>query len=97
MTARNFHFFPIPSSITYIGPPCTCPEESLPRYIIAIVQVKYLVAMPTKAETHIQKITAGPPILIASATPLIFPKHTVAANAADKTCKEEMSPCASGS
>src|SRR5690554_3206143 len=93
---KNFHFLPIPSSITYMGPPWTCPEESFPRYIMANVQVKYFVAMPTKAEIHIQKIAPGPPILIASATPLILPKPTVAATAEDKACSEVISPSALG-
>src|SRR5690554_7598737 len=94
---KNFHFFPIPCSITYMGPPCICPEESFPLYIIAKVQVKYLVAIPTKADTHIQKIAPGPPMLMAKATPLIFPKPTVAATAEAKAWREVMSPGALGS
>ena len=34
---------------------------SLPRYMIAREQVKNLVAMPTSALIHIQKIAPGPP------------------------------------
>src|SRR5690606_1777387 len=97
MMERNFHFLPIPSSITYMGPPWICPDESLPLYIMASVQVKYLVAIPTKAETHIQKMAPGPPMLMAKATPLIFPKPTVAATAEDKAWREVMSPLAFGS
>src|SRR5690606_40671709 len=95
--ARNFHFLPMPFSITYIGPPWIFPDESLPRYMMAKEQVKYLVAIPTNADTHIQKIAPGPPMLMAKATPLMFPKPTVAATAEDKACREVMSPLASGS
>jgi hypothetical protein len=60
--------------------------------MIARLQEKYLVAMPTKADIHIQNIAPGPPILIAMATPLIFPKPTVAAIAAESACLEDIWP-----
>src|SRR5690606_6931447 len=65
--------------------------------MMARVQVKYLVAIPTKADTHIQNIAPGPPMLIAKATPLKLPRPTVAATAEDKACREVMSPVALGS
>ncbi len=51
--------------------------------MIANEQVKNLVATPTKALIHIQKIAPGPPVTIAIATPLIFPIPTVAARCVD--------------
>jgi hypothetical protein len=65
--------------------------------MIARVQVKNFVAIPTKAETHIQNMAPGPPVPIANATPLILPRPTVAAIAEDKACKEVISPAAPGS
>ena len=47
--------------MTYMGPPCSTPSLSRPRYITASEQVKNLVAMPTTAVIHIQKIAPGPP------------------------------------
>ncbi len=91
------HFFSRPSRITYMGPPCTLPSESSPRYKMARVQVKNLVAIPTKALTHIQKRAPGPPIKIATATPLILPIPTVAARALDSASKCVISPGSSGS
>ena len=41
----------------------------------------YLVIMPKKADTHIQKIAPGPPAAIAVATPTMLPVPTVAASA----------------
>ena len=40
--------------------------------------------MPTMALTHIQNKAPGPPVWIATATPLILPIPTVPANALDK-------------
>ena len=47
--------------IMYMGPLRTVPSSSTSRYITDKVQVKNLVAIPTIAVTHIQKITPGPP------------------------------------
>ncbi len=66
-----------------MGPPCTFPSESFPLNITANVQVKNFVETPTKALIHIQKSAPGPPIVIATATPLIFPIPIVAAKAVD--------------
>ncbi len=82
-TARNFHLFPNPSSIKYIGPPRTWPSGSIRRYITARVHEVYLTAMPKTAVTHIQKSAPGPPMAIAVATPVIFPVPMVADKAAD--------------
>ena len=53
--------FFIPSSMKYMGPPRTLPSVSILRYMIARVHSVYLIAIPKKAETHIQKIAPGPP------------------------------------
>ena len=65
--------------MTYIGPPCSSPASSFPRYITAREQVKNFVAIPTMAVTHIQKIVPGPNRLIARATPAMFPMPIVPA------------------
>ena len=66
-----------------MGPPCTWPWSSSPRNKMAKVQEKNLVDMPTMALTHIQNNAPGPPIWMAMATPLIFPRPTVLASALD--------------
>ena len=86
-TARAFHFFPKPSVIKYIGPPCIFPAESFPLNIIANDDVKNLVDIPIIPLTHIQKIAPGPPIDIATETPAILPIPTVADKAVDKAAK----------
>ena len=75
--ASGFHFAPSPSTMKYIGPPCTWPWASRPRYITARLHVKNLVAMPTSAQTHIQNSAPGPPVVTATATPPILPMPTV--------------------
>ncbi len=95
--ANGFHFLPRPSTITYMGPPCTCPELSGPRYMIDSEQVKNFVAIPTMALSHIQKIAPGPPTVIAMATPEMFPMPIVAARALTSAWKWVMSPGSSGS
>ena len=71
--AKGFHDFPKPSIIKYMGPPCNSPALSFPLNIIAKVDVKNLVDIPTMALTHIQKIAPGPPMEMATATPAMFP------------------------
>lgn len=66
-----------------MGPPCISPAESLPRNITANEQVKNLVLIPKSAEIHIQKIAPGPPIVMATATPLTFPIPIVPAKAVE--------------
>ena len=54
-----------------------------------------LVVIPKIAVIHIQKIAAGPPIQIASATPPIFPVPTAPDIAVVKASKGVVSPSAS--
>ena len=82
--AMGFHFGPSPLVIKYIGPPCSTPSESGPRYITAREQVKNFVAMPSRALIHIQKMAPGPPVMIATATPLTFPIPTVPDKAVER-------------
>ena len=91
-TAIGFHFGPRPLVIIYIGPPCTSPLSSVPLNIIAEEPSKNLVAIPTIALTHIQKIAPGPPIVRAIATPAILPIPTVAAIALISASKELICP-----
>src|SRR5688572_25267914 len=85
------------SRITYMGPPCSSPRESLPRYKLANVLVKKLVDIPIKEVTHIQNKAPGPPIAMAAATPARFPIPTVDAKAVDKALYALICPGASGS
>ena len=52
----------------------------------------YLVAIPKKAETHIQNIAPGPPTAIAVATPTILPVPIVADMARHNALKLLISP-----
>ena len=72
---------------THIGPPCGLSGLSVLRYSIDIVTSVSLIAMPRKPMTHIQKIAPGPPSAMASATPPILPRPTVADSAADRAWK----------
>ena len=51
------------------------------------VDVKNFVDIPIIPLIHIQKIEPGPPILIATATPAIFPIPTVADKAVERALK----------
>jgi len=79
--AKGFQFFPKPSIMKYIGPPCNSPALSFPLNIIARVDVKNLVDIPTTALIHIQNTAPGPPIEIATATPATLPIPIVDDNA----------------
>ena len=96
-TASGFHFRPSPSTIIYIGPPCVSPASSFPLYITATVPSKNLVAIPTTALTHIQKMAPGPPMDSATATPAMLPMPTVAAMALVSASNEEICPAAPSS
>ena len=96
MYASQCQRFGKPSRITYMGPPRSVPALSRPRYITASVQVKNLVAMPTMAVIHIQKMAPGPPMTMASATPAMLPIPMVPASADDSAWKWVISPGSSG-
>ena len=55
-------------------------------------QVKNLVAIPSIAVIHIQKIAPGPPIWIANATPAMLPIPMVPAMPAVSALKWEICP-----
>ena len=57
----------------------------------------YLVAMPKKAASHIQKSAPGPPMQIAVATPTILPVPMVAERAVQSAPKLVTSPSPSDS
>ena len=90
--ASGRHFLPKPSVIIYMVPPCVSPAESLPRYIMASEPSKNFVVIPTRALTHIQNTTPGPPIATAIATPAMLPKPTVAAMALINAWNELICP-----
>src|SRR6056300_1054306 len=73
-----------PFLITHIGPPLGSLGFSIFLYSIDKVTSENLSAIPNTPTTHIQNIAPGPPSAIASATPPIFPRPTVADNAAVK-------------
>ena len=81
--AIGFHAFPNPSVIKYIGPPCISPRLSRPRNITASVHSKYFVLTPRRAEIHIQNMAPGPPVAMATATPLMLPMPIVPAKAVE--------------
>ena len=60
-TANQRHFFPIPFSIVYIGPPAVNPNESISLYFMDNVHSAYFNVVPKNAVTHIQKSAPGPP------------------------------------
>ena len=91
-TANHFHFLPIPSSMYVKGPPTIVPSFSLLRNLTARNPSAYFVAMPNMAAKIIQNNAPGPPILIAVATPIIFPVPKVAAIEIHRAPKEETSP-----
>ena len=78
--------------IMYMGPPCTSPFESRPLYMMDNAASKNLVDMPTMALTHIQKITPGPPMVSAMATPAMLPMPTVDAMALSRAWMELICP-----
>ena len=80
-----------------MGPPATAPVSSTVRYFWARVTSEYLVAIPRKAVTHIQKRAPGPPQWMAMATPAMLPMPTVAERAVVRAWKWETSPGSSGS
>ena len=67
--------------MTYIGPPWISPRLSGPLNWTASVQVKNLVAMPARAQTHIQKTVPGPAVWMATATPAMLAMPIVLARA----------------
>ena len=68
------------------------PFLSTSRYFTANIHSAYLVAIPKKAASHIQKSAPGPPALRAVATPTMLPVPTVAARAVHKALKLLTSP-----
>ena len=82
---------------TYMGPPCGLSRSSVFRYSIASVTSVSLMLMPRKPITHIQNMAPGPPSAMASATPPMLPRPTVADNAADRAWKWLIAPGSSGS
>ena len=92
MIARGLNLGPRPSVITYMGPPLTSPSLFRPLYMMARVPSKNLVAMPTRALTHIQKMAPGPPTTRAIATPAMFPMPTVALIALIRAWNELICP-----
>ena len=66
-----------------MGPPEIDPSGKVSLYLCANVTSTNLVVIPKNAVIHIQKIAAGPPRNIASATPPILPVPTVQESAVE--------------
>ena len=70
-----------------MGPPKWVPSASTWRYFTARTISAYLVIMPKKADTHIQKTAPGPPAKMAPVTPAMLPVPTVPARAVETAWK----------
>jgi hypothetical protein len=82
--ARDGDIWRRPWLTTNMGPPCGLSGSSVCLYSIDWVTSVILRAIPITPTTHIQKIAPGPPRDIATATPPMFPRPTVAESAAER-------------
>ena len=89
------HFICNPRSSAYIAPPCIRPSFVLTRYLTAIRDSLYLVAMPKTPVSQHQRTAPGPPSAIAVPTPMIFPVPIVEASAVVSAPNWLTSPSAS--
>ena len=70
--------------MTHIGPPLGSSGLSVRRNSIDRVTSVVLRAMPARPTTHIQNTAPGPPSAMATATPPMLPRPTVAERAAER-------------
>ena len=70
-----------------------CPSSATTRYLTASRHSAYLVAVPSRAASHIQNRAPGPPATSAVATPTMFPVPMVAESAVQRAPKLDTSPC----
>ena len=70
-----------------------CPSSATTRYLMDNRHSEYLVAVPSRAASHIQNKAPGPPATSAVATPTILPVPMVADNAVQSAPKLDTSPC----
>ena len=91
------HFIFRPLSRAYIAPPCMRPSLVFTRYLTAIRDSAYFVAIPNTPVSQHHRTAPGPPSAIAVPTPIMFPVPIVAASAVVSAPKDETSPSASGS
>ena len=75
-----------------MGPPTQSPWALRSRYFTASSTSEYLVAMPSRAEIHSQKMEPAPPRVTADVIPAILPVPTVAARAVVRAWKGVTSP-----
>jgi len=94
---QNPPFLPMTFSTTHIAPPWGLSASSVFRYIMVSVISTVLRAMPKNPTIHIQRSAPGPPAPIASATPPMLPRPTVAESAAESAWKWLIAPGSSGS
>ena len=91
------HFMFSPRSRAYIAPPCIRPSAVFTRYLTAISDSAYFVAMPNTPVSQHQSTAPGPPRAIAVPTPMIFPVPMVDASAVVRAPNWLTSPSASSS
>ena len=75
------HFIFRPRSSAYMAPPCMRPSGVFTRYLTAISDSAYFVAIPNTPVSQHQSTAPGPPRAIAVPTPMIFPVPMVDARA----------------
>src|SRR5699024_10480358 len=91
------HFMWSPRSSAYMAPPCIRPSAVFTRYLTAIRDSEYFVAMPNTPVSQHQSTAPGPPSAMAVPTPMIFPVPMVDASAVARAPNWLTSPSASSS
>ena len=75
-----------------MGPPTQSPRTLRSRNFTDSSTSEYLVAMPSRAETHSQKMEPAPPRVTAVVMPAMLPVPTVAARAVVRAWRGVTSP-----
>ena len=91
------HFRPRPRSRAYMAPPCILPSGVRTRYLTAMRDSAYLVAMPKIPAIQHQNTAPGPPRKMAVPTPMMLPVPMVEARAVVSAWNWLTSPGESGS
>ena len=91
------HFMFRPRSRAYMAPPSMVPSLVFTRYLTAIRDSEYLVAMPNTPVSQHQSTAPGPPRAMAVPTPMMLPVPMVEARAVVRAANWLMSPWESGS
>ena len=95
--ATPSHFRFSPRSRAYMAPPCILPSLVRTRYLTAMRDSAYLVAMPNTPAIQHQNTAPGPPRKMAVPTPMMLPVPMVEARAVVRAWNWLTSPGESGS